>query len=192
MISHAVTLVKVLGIPAKPGRYPLFFGKEETSMLCRKATPEDLEKAWAISIARHPDNPRWSEWREEYLRINKTGAGASFVVLEDEIPVAEGTLLFSPDCSAIRGRTALADGVSTANLNALRIRPEYEGQGHVSAMIRKMEAYAAQMGIRTLTIGVEAREARNLAIYLHWGYTQFVMSQTEEDELVLYYAKTLN
>jgi len=47
-----------------------------------------------------------------------------------------------------------------------------------------------------MTIGVEAVEARNLAIYLHWGYTEFVHSEVElefdHEALILYYAKNLN
>lgn len=33
-----------------------------------------------------------------------------------------------------------------------------------------MEEYAGSLGYNRLTIGVEARETRNLAIYLHWGF----------------------
>jgi hypothetical protein len=42
-----------------------------------------------------------------------------------------------------------------------------------------------------MTIGAEASDARNLGIYLHWGYTEFVMSEGEDRELTLYYAKKL-
>lgn len=57
--------------------------------------------------------------------------------------------------------------------------------------MREIENYAVQCGYSHLTIGVEASETRNLAIYLHWGYTEFVRSEIEEDVLVLYYRKTL-
>ena len=107
------------------------------------------------------------------------------------IPVGEGTLLFSPDCRAIRGRLELADGKTVTNINALRIREAYEGKGYISALVKYMEAYAAKQGYRRVTIGAEAVEARNLGIYLHWGYNQFVMSEGEGQELTLYYAKDL-
>ena len=42
-----------------------------------------------------------------------------------------------------------------------------------------------------MTIGVEAKDTRNLAIYLHWGFTEFVLGEVEEGELVLYYRKAL-
>ena len=162
----------------------------------RKATIQDLERLWNTNIAENPDDPRWASWKQEYISINQTGKACTFAVVIDGEPVGEGTLLFSPDCSAISGRTDLAAssaiaGNVTANINALRIRKPYEGQGHISTLVRLMEAYAAEHGITRLTIGVEAKETRNLAIYLHWGYTDFVTHAIEDGELVLYYAKNL-
>lgn len=157
----------------------------------RKATPQDLEGLWNANIADNPGDSRWERWKEEYIGYNLSGQGATFAVLADGVPVGEGTLLFSPECGAIGGRTMLADGASVANINALRIREAYEGQGHVSALMRLMEQYAALRGYRRLTIGVEARETRNLALYLHWGFRAFVMAAQEDGELVLYYAKEL-
>ena len=78
------------------------------------------------------------------------------------MPVGEGTLLLSPDCAAIGGRTELAGGAMVANVNALRFRRAYEGRGHISAFMRRMEAYAASSGYRRLTTSVEAQETRNL------------------------------
>ncbi len=157
----------------------------------RKATPDDLERIWAKDIAKNPGDPDWIRWREQYIGYNRNGDAATFVVLCDGEPVGQGTLLFSPDCSAIRGRLNLADGRRTTNVNALRIEKEHEGQGHISRMVRMMEAYAMERGFERITIGVEAAETRNLAIYLHWNYTEFVMADVEDDMLVLYYGKEI-
>ena len=54
-----------------------------------------------------------------------------------------------------------------------------------------MENFTKEKGFERLTIGVDAKETRNLAIYLHWGFRNFVMSEVEENELVLYYEKSL-
>lgn len=157
----------------------------------RVATAEDLETIWNRNLAEHPQDLRWCAWKEEYIAINRSGDAVTFVVVCDGEPVGEGTLLLSPSCSAIGGRTVLADGKRAANVNALRICKAYERIGYVSAMVRKMERYAAALGYTRLTIGVAAKETRNLAIYLHWGYTEFLMSELEEGELVLYYGKNL-
>lgn len=159
--------------------------------ICRQATMADLEQLWDENIAQNPGDARWVQWKREYIALNRDGRGATFAVVLDGVPVGEGTLLFSPDCSALAGRRQLADGDTVANVNALRIRPAYEGQGHISALMRCIERHAAAAGCRRLTIGVEAAESRNLAIYLYWGYTRFILSEVEDGALVLYYAKDL-
>lgn len=158
----------------------------------RQATDDDLESLWKANIADNPGDPRWVRWKTEYIGYHHDGKSKTFAVVCDGKPIGEGTLLFSPACGAIDGRTELADGATVANVNALRIRKAYEGQGHISALARMMEQYARERGFTRLTIGVDAKEARNLAIYLHWGYRNFVTFEMEDGELVLYYAKELN
>ena len=155
------------------------------------ATEELLHSIWEKNIKANPDDERWIGWREEALVNNACGKAKTFLVLFGGEPVGEGTLLFADDCSAIRGRRLLADGKETANINALRIEKEHEGMGHISKLVRLMERYAAEHGYKKLTIGVEAKESRTLAIYLHWRYHELVHAETEEDGLVLYYAKGL-
>lgn len=157
----------------------------------RKASRDDLDRIWRKNISDNAGDDRWVTWQEEYISYNSDGAGATFVIICDGEPIGEGTLLFSPRCKAVKDRSELADVKTVANINALRIRREYEGQGHISALVALMELYAVQRGYVRLTIGVEAEETRSLAIYLHWGYDQFVMSDIEDDKLVLYYAKNL-
>lgn len=154
-----------------------------------EATEELLEKIWAKNIQNNKEDERWIGWREEYLAYNGSGRAKTFLVLFRGEPVGEGTLIFSKECSAISGRKELADGKETANINALRIEKAHEGKGHISALVRLMEQFALNHGYKKLTIGVEAKATRNLAIYLHWGYNKFVQSDTDDSELVLYYAK---
>lgn len=155
------------------------------------ADTELLEKIWDYNIASNPNDIRWLRWKEEYIGYNTRGMAKTFLVVHDGEAVGEGTLIISPDCSAVRGRYELADGKNTANVNALRIRKEFEGMGHISRLMRELEKYAADCGCTRLTIGVEAKETRNLAIYLHWGYDSFVTAETEDGEFILYYAKDI-
>ncbi len=153
----------------------------------RKATLEDLERLWNRNIAENPEDPRWLRWKSDFIRRNQTGQAATFAVLEDEEPIGEVTLALSQHGS----RAVLADGARSGYVQALRIRPEWEGHGYVSGLMRFLEAYAARQGLTRVTIGVEAAETRNLAIYLHWGYDKFVMAEEDGGELVLFYAKDM-
>ena len=157
-----------------------------------EATEDLLERILEKNIISNSEDERWVKWREEALENHASGKSKTFLILYRGEPVGEGTLLFAEDCSAIRGRRMLADGKEIANINALRIEKEHEGKGHVSKLVGLMEQYAFKCGYQKLTIGVEAKEARNLAIYLHWKYQELVHTETEDGSLVLYYAKNIN
>ena len=158
---------------------------------CRRADRESLEKIWQKNLDRNPGDERWVRWRDEYIHRNETGSMATFIIFADGEPVGEGTLLFDPSVMAICGRTVLCDGKTVTNLNALRIEKKHEGQGHVSRMVKMMENYAKERGYEIITIGVEACEARNRAIYDHWGYKKLILTEIEDGEEVLYYSKKL-
>lgn len=157
----------------------------------RVATQNDLEYLWGKNISDNENKTQWKKWKKQFIDDNQSGKALTFAVCNNDIPIGEGTLLFSPDCNAINGRRILADNKTTANINALRIQKAYEGKGYISKLVKEMESYALNNGYSYLTIGVEASEARNLAIYLHWGYTEFVMSEVDNGVLVLYYRKAL-
>ena len=161
-------------------------------MICyRKATLEDLERSWNREIQENPGDSRYLRWKKQFITMNQTGAAATFMVLEDGNPVGQATVLFDPNARPVAGRPGLCDGRQTANINALRIEKRLEGQGHISKLMNMIGQYAKAKGITTLTIGVEAAETRNLAIYLHWGYNRFVLHEEEDGELIVYYAKEL-
>ncbi len=162
-------------------------------MICyRKATLEDLNRIWDYQIAQNPDEPRNQRWRESFISRNLENRAATYVVVVNDEPVGEVTLdYFAEAHGNPETRLHLADGRITGYVTALRIRREYEGKGYISCLIRCMEAGAKSMGFTRLTIGVEAAEARNLGIYLHWGYDRFIMSEMDGGELVLFYGKEL-
>ena len=162
-------------------------------MICyRKATLEDLERIWAYNIAMNPDEPRMQRWKDSYISRNAENRAATYVVVIDGEPVGEVTLDYYAEAYGNPEiRKCLADGKNTGYLTALRIRKEFEGNGYVSGLMRFAENDAVQKGFSSLSIGVEAAEARNLAMYLHWGYTQFLISEQDGEELVLFYAKQL-
>lgn len=159
----------------------------------RIATFSDLESLWNYDINRHEGEERkqWEKWKTKYLNYNKNAEAITFVVVHDENLIGQITILFSPNCSAVKNMPMLCDGKTVANMNAFRIKKEYEGQGHISKLVKLAEHYAKEKGISYLTIGSEAKESRNLAIYLHLGYTEFITSVVEENELILYYGKKI-
>ena len=157
----------------------------------RKATIEDLNKIWDKDIEENNGDTRYVRWKEQYINYNLNGEATTFVVLDDDNPIGQITVLFSTNCSAVKGRPLLCNGVDTGNMNAFRVEKKYEGQGHISKLVKMAETYAKEQGLKYLTIGSEAVESRNLAIYLHFGYTDYVTYLIEEDELIVFYRKEL-
>ncbi len=155
----------------------------------RQATFEDLEKIWNKDIEKNNNEECWVRWKHQYIDYNKTGKAKTFVVLDDNNLIGQITILFSTECSAVKNRPMLCDGKSIANMNAFRIDEKYEGKGYISKLVKMAEQYAKEKGMKFLTIGSEAKESRNLAIYLHFGYTKFITSFVEDNELVLFYGK---
>jgi GNAT superfamily N-acetyltransferase len=145
-----------------------------------------------MNIKDNPNDERWVNWGSEIINHFKAGSHGKkhFIIIYNGRPIGEGTLLLTPN--HIQGRTDLANGTTIANISALRITKQHEGKGHMSKLVKVIEQYAAKNGCTQLTIGVEPKDTRNIAIYLHWGYNTFVKYDVEEDGgLALYYSKAL-
>ena len=164
---------------------------ENTTFAYVPATEEKLIEIWDRTIASNTGDERWVQWKQDAIENNASGKSLTFLVLADDLPVGEGTLLFSEDCGAVAHLSGVVTTGKVTNINGLRIEEAFEGQGHISKLVRVMENYAKDHGYERITIGVDAKEARNLAIYLHWGYTEFITHEIEEDQPVLYYGKPL-
>ena len=144
----------------------------------KEASVAELELRWDKNIENNIGDERWVNWKAQCIADNRNNRCKTFVVLYGDEPIGEGTLVFSPQ---------------SVEINGLRIDKEYEGKGHISKLVKAMEQYAKDKGYKFAIIGVEPKETRNLAIYLHWGYDMFVKSEISEVEegLVLYYSKEL-
>lgn len=167
----------------------------ENLITYRIATEKDLENVWEKDIARHLDDERWVRWKMEYISYNQNLQAVNFVAVKDDGDViAQVTLITSTEVKAVKDKPLLCDGKSIANFNAFRCDEEFRGQGHISKLVRIAEKWATENGIKTITIGVEANNAKNIMIYFHFGFTEFVMFEIDEDEneLVLYYKKNLS
>lgn len=87
----------------------------------RKATIDDLEKIWDKDILDNPNDEKYVNWKHQYIQNNILGKCATFVAVDNFSPIAQITILFSTDCSAVKDRPMLCDGKSRANMNAFRI-----------------------------------------------------------------------
>lgn len=164
-------------------------------MIYRMATLDDLNNVWDKDISKHPEDNRYIRWKKEYIDYNLNDEAKTFVaVINDEV-IAQITIILKKNVKAVINKNQLCDGKNICNMNAFRCDKEYEGKGHISKLVKLAEEYAKSIGYNYVTIGSEARETRNLAIYFHFGYNEYLMSELDDSEedspLVLYYGKKL-
>lgn len=141
-------------------------------MEIRLATIEELEAWWDEKIRKAPQNNAYKVWKECFVLGNKNGTRKTFFVFEKGKYVGQGTLL-------LKSEDAMMTGDGKAEIIKLEINPEWRGKGIATKIYRAIESEAKRAGIDTLTIGVEPSEVKNMQIYFHWGFTNFLQITTQ-------------
>ena len=141
------------------------------SFIYRKATVDDLNRIWDKDIANHPNDDRWKRWKDRYIKDNEENKCATFVVLTDDKPIGQITVLYSPECGSVAGRPLLCNGKDIANMNAFRIEKAYEGQGHISKLVKMAKDLSAGVvliaALTSLLIGFMLFGRKILIMYLY-------------------------
>lgn len=141
-------------------------------MEIRPATIKELEDWWNKRIAKNPEDNSWVIWKNNFIKENKNGKRKTFFVFDNKKYVGQGTLLFD-------SKDKMMTGNGKAEIIKLEIIEEERGKGIATKLYQALKDYAKSVGIKTLTIGVEPCEVRNMQIYFHWGFTNFVQCITE-------------
>jgi len=157
----------------------------------RIATLAEVTEMRDAQVAESGNDPDLIQWRTEFIEGNRHNRMRTYVILCNGVRIGSGTILLAPECRAVGGRHSLADGKMTANVNSLGVDKTYQGQGHMSRLVKLMEDDVRAEGFTTATIGVEITNGKNLGIYLHWGYTTYVTREDSENGFVVYFAKSL-
>lgn len=109
--------------------------------------------------------------------------------------ITECTAIISSDDLDMQNKDNLV-GDSKAYLTAFRTSKEYENQGYFSKLYKYMESDLKKRGFKSLTLGVEPCEVRNIQIYFKWDFTKYIKTAYEyypnnEKVIVNYYEKDL-
>jgi len=142
-------------------------------MEIRIATIEELEKWWDKKIENQPNNPAYKIWKENFVEGNKNGSRKTFFVFDEGEYVGQGTLL-------LKSNDDVMTGDAKAEIIKLEINKVHRGKGIATLIYKAIEKYAKENDISTLTIGVEPCEIRNMQIYFHWGFVNFLKCTTEK------------
>ena len=162
---------------------------------CKIPTIEEMERKWNYQIATSSETNRanWIFWKKEAILHYQKGDSISYYgILNDEI-ICEATAMLNPD--VVQNSKDLVDDV-TAYLCAFRTIPDQQGQGYFSKLFCYMIDDLKERGFTKVTLGVEPNEQKNLEIYQHYGFTEYIKRGIEQypDGTTIqvdYYAKTL-
>lgn len=163
--------------------------------ICKVASREELLKRWDYLIAIHTGNNIWVTFKENALRNFDDGSTISYLgFLNDEI-ICELTAYIKP--SAFVGDISDPGGLLSdemAYLAAFRTNKEYEGQGYFSKLLKFAENDLKERGYKELSLGVGPESVRNIEIYFHYGFREYIKTTIEydpEEDVILFYKKQI-
>lgn len=162
--------------------------------MCKTASLEEMNIKWDYEIARHQsDRENWVTWKKRNLENFRQGYIIPYYGILDGQIICEATAMLHP--KAVQNSAGLVDG-NTVYLSAFRTVEAFQGRGYFSKLFHFMLDNLRQKGFTRATLGVEPDDAKNKAIYAHYGFTEYIKSGREQypDGTVIdveYYAKVL-
>ena len=142
-------------------------------MIIRPATIEEITDWWDKKIEKNPNDNSLVVWKKRYVEENINGNRKTFFAFGDNCEfIGQCTLLFESEDKVMTGN-------GKAEIIKLEIVESERGKGMATQIFNIVKKYAKEQGITTLTIGVEPCEIKNMQIYFHWGFANFLQCITE-------------
>ena len=160
--------------------------------VCKIADRDELIKRWKYLVEIHPVNNIWEKFRDNALNNFDNDNTISYVgILNGEI-ICELTAYIKEE-AFIDDIDDCEDLLSEDRcyLAAFRTNKEYEGQGYFSLLFDYVVEDLKSRGYSELSLGVSPNEVRNMEIYFHLGFRDYIKSTTQDNELILFYNKDL-
>lgn len=151
------------------------------NFVCKIANRDDIIKRMDYLIETHPDNNVWIEAKEMALRGYDEQSKIMYIgVLNNEI-ICEATAYIKE--SAFVGDVEETENLlssTMAYLSGFRTNKEHEGKGYFGKLYNFMESDLKQRGYSELCLGVKPRNVRNMEIYFHLGFREFIKTTIED------------
>lgn len=160
--------------------------------VCKVADRDELIKRWKYLVEIHPVNNIWEKFRDNALNNFDNDNTISYVgILNDEI-ICELTAYVKEE-AFIDDIADYDDLLSEERcyLAAFRTNKEYQGNGYFSLLFDYVVEDLKSRGYKELSLGVSPEEVRNMEIYFHLGFRDYIKSTTQDNELILFYKKDI-
>ncbi len=172
------------------------------NFICKVATREELLKRWEYLIEIHPSNNKWIEFKNNALKHYDEKSTISYLGFLNNKIICEATAYIKE--SAFIGDISEPSGLlsdSMAYLAAFRTNKEYEGKGYFSKLYKFVENDLKNRGYSELSLGVSPKADRNLEIYFHLGFRDYIKTIIEyessrddssvKEDVILFYKKKI-
>ena len=161
--------------------------------ICKIATIDEMNKKWNYEIEKNKDDNSYVVWKKNFIDAVKENKRISYYGILDGKIICEATAYINPD--QLDDSTDLIND-KTAYLGAFRTVEEYQGKGYFSKLYKFMEDDLKSRGYKTLTLGVEPSEVKNIMIYFKYGFINYIRTSIEEypnkeKVIVNYYSKSI-
>ena len=174
-----------------------------SNYICKIASREELLKRWDYLVKIHPDNNKWIEYKENAIKHYDESSTISYLGLLDDEIICEITAYIKE--SAFVGDISNSSGLLSdkmAYLAAFRTNKEHEGKGYFSKLFNFVENDLKNRGYTELSLGVGPEAVRNIEIYFHLGFKNYIKTVIEyetskdnpsikEEDVILFYKKEI-
>ncbi|MHB9032601.1 MAG: GNAT family N-acetyltransferase [Anaerolineae bacterium] len=132
-----------------------------------RCTPAEYRRLSALNL----DVPPASKWYDELAVGNRV----IFICLQNGVYRAEGALVLAhPDPDyCIPGQRAYLSG--------LVVQREYRSQGIGSRLLAHIIAYARELGLAEVSLGVNCDNAAALRLYQRFGFARVICEAEDQD-----------
>ena len=173
------------------------------NFVCKVANRDELLKRWEYLIKIHSGNNKWIKFKENALKHFDEKSTLSYLGLLNGEIICEITAYIKD--SAFIGDISDPSGLlsdSMAYLAAFRTNKEYEGKGYFSKLYKFVENDLKERGYQELSLGVGPESVRNIEIYFHLGFKDYIKTVIEyepskddpnikEEDVILFYKKKI-
>lgn len=160
--------------------------------VCKVADRNELIERWKYLVEIHSVNNIWEKFRDNALNNFANGNTISYVGILDGEIICEATAYINED-AFIDDIDDYDDLLSDERcyLAAFRTNKELEGNGYFSLLFDYLVDDLKSRGYNELCLGVSPKEVRNMEIYFHLGFRDYIKSTTQDNELILFYKKDI-
>ena len=142
---------------------------KELNYVCKIPSVSEMEQRWDYEISLHSKKENWIVWKAEAIDHFRNGDSIPYYGILDGMIICEATAALHPDF----------DVANAVELCAFRTIKEYRGKGYFSELMKYMLKDLKQRGYTRAIVGVEPSEVVNKEIYDHWGFKDYISSDTE-------------